>query len=106
SFVDFPRILSLSLRGALATKQSIARLGSIWIASLLAMTRTTPSVQPNGSPSHKRRHALDLDQHLRVRQRLHHAGGAGRIGRRRLDGGGWGEVFDGGHGGFPYQRLC
>jgi hypothetical protein len=30
----------------------------------------------------QRRHALDLDQHLRIGQRLHHAGRARRIGRR------------------------
>ena len=30
----------------------------------------------------QRRHALDLDQHLRIGQRLHHAGGARGIGRR------------------------
>lgn len=34
-----------------------------------------------GSPL-QRRHALDLDQHLRIGQRQHHAGRARRIGRR------------------------
>jgi len=32
--------------------------------------------------SRQRRNAFDLDQHFRIGQRRHHAGGAGRIGRR------------------------
>ena len=40
----------------------------------LRLIRPTPAI----SLPRKRRHAFDLDQHRRIRQRLHHAGGAGR----------------------------
>jgi hypothetical protein len=41
-----------------------------------------PVGQITSSASPKRRHALDLDQHFWIGQRLDHAGGAGGIGRR------------------------